>query len=276
MRGGNQLAKFNKMFQRARLPVTVVAVALMATITLQHLASKGASPNLSADKFEQIMSADPTRSIVYGWPEWPVQIFVSGDLGIQTMDDVERVLAEINNIAGLTVAATGQNEDTALIHVILSDVGHTRFEEHYSEFFKTRFGDAEFDKWDAIGGFQFPFKPQHPCFGFGLYDPEDFAIPGYVATHSPYLGMTSIGNLSVDNWTNLEWCLREELAHLIFFIPDYPVEDADESIFNSNPVHGAREDFSGQDKELLRFLAIHRVRNQPIGAVVELFKQTNE
>ena len=202
----------------------------------------------------RVMFADPSRSVVYGWSQWPVRLVLRGEPSEADRAAVEDLVAELNDIVSGNAAIIVDDDLLADVFMVFSPQGHELFEEFYGSLFIDRFGREEFDKWKSIGGFTFPFIETNPCFGFGLYHPEDFTVEGFVAQNSPSLGLISIGRTSDFGATTREACIREELAHLIYYIPDFVADHPDDTIFNANALDGATESYSEFDIQLMDFL----------------------
>lgn len=214
----------------------------------------------TVDRLVEIMFADPTREVVYSWGKFPVNLYVGGDLSVQRRRALNVVVNEFDELAGKPIIHEIADITKADIMLVFSENNSQQFEYEYENYFRRIFGEREYRYWEQKNAFSFPYQPQHPCFGFGLYHPSEFKIPGFAKNNTPSTGWISLANMTVNEELTIP-CLREELAHLIFFIPDFEVDDPNESIFNSNPHRDARQDFSDLDIDLMRFIANHSIRH---------------
>jgi len=207
------------------------------------------------------MFADQTREVVYAWKNRPIAFSLHGNVTPEAQYDFDTLRHELNEISDTELIALSSPSSAGDVRVLFSTEGHHEFIRYYRNLFKSEFGEEEFRKWDAEGAFDFPYNAANPCFGFGLYDPKEFFQGDFSKHNSPKIGLISIGNTKLRSRAEVLSCMREEMAHLALFIPDYFVENADESIFNINPIDGSSDDFTQLDRELIKFLANHEVRH---------------
>ena len=209
----------------------------------------------------EVMSADKSREVVYSWGSWPVRLSLSGDVDAEKVRDVLEVIDEINSIVGGRAIALVEPEDKSEIIMVFSQNDHNAFEDKYSSFFIEEFGESEFRKWNKIGGFSFNFNERHPCFAFGLYHPADFKTEDYVQNNTPSQGFISIGNVKNMSNETYDTCIREEIAHMTFFIPDFEGERRIDSIFNSSRTRNFHSTFSDFDSKLMRLIFTSDIRH---------------
>lgn len=264
-------SNIGEMFQRLALPSFILAVTgftVMQFATYQP--ERPPEMQFNEGTLKQVFAGAPHRRVVYAWPELPTQVFLDGTWSEEAKHALDEVLLEINDAARQIVVETTQSSKDAKFHLVLSDEGHREFEDHYAAFFQREFGMSQFKVWDQIGGFSFPYSPNHPAFGILLFDPIDVEDTEYVDLNTPPFAMISVGSVSGMPMPFFKSLLREELAHVVFFIPDFVVADGTDSIFNANLVPNDREDFSQFDRQLMAFLATHARQNMPIDKLFEI------
>ncbi len=206
--------------------------------------------------FSDVLFSDKSRDVLYYKAKQNYTLFVAGDVTPELVKFTDSVFEEIGQITDGTVQISfTRNIDDADIFLVFSANGNKKFEDEYANLFEYFFGKAAFDYYDGLGAFLFPFNPQNPCFGFGLYDPDNFEKSNYVRQNSPMIGVISIGNIKNVEEAFLSQCLREEIAHLVFYIPDFEIKKGSDSIFNSNVVHDERNTYSDFDRSLMYYMA---------------------
>lgn len=218
----------------------------------------------TADSFPNkvllVMTSDETRDVVFAWPSFPVSVHVEGQPGSELLELVEESTSEISNIAGRQVMYHAGG-DLAEIHVVLSINDWSDFFKYYEGLFMRKYGAEEFIYWKGRGAFDFPIADEHPCFGFGITSPEKFSQAGYTRSNTPDFFLIGILGASSRSSSDYMACLREELSHALFFIPDYSVDSWQDSIFNSNATTPELTEFSDFDRDLVRFLANASLRH---------------
>jgi len=204
----------------------------------------------------RILFDDPGINYLYFWQSFPKKITLHGDLSAHVLNQTEKVIKEINTIAGrdiyLAPEATGGSED---INIAFSKLGNSSFEKMYADLFRDTYGDEEFRKWSSKGVFVFPPTKIHPCFTNMNFDIRRIDEEGYLASAMVEKIYISIGSLDGRAEDLVAACLREELAHAAFFFPDRILQDGQESIFNANLLNNERTDYSEFDKKMIKMLA---------------------
>jgi hypothetical protein len=217
------------------------------------------------------LTSDQTREVVFAWPSFPVDIHFEKNSEDDLGELLEAVVSEISNIAGRKIVSYA-SRDLAKIHIIFSKDDWKMFYAYYGDFFKYTYGEEEFNYWREKGAFDFPIADEHPCFGFGITSPDKFSRAGYTRLNTPDFFLIGILESSTQSRSDYMACLREELAHALFFIPDYKVNDWQESIFNSNATTPELMEFSNFDKDLIRFLANTSLRHVHYGQLGNLVR----
>ncbi len=247
--------------------LTVLALLFMGLILLTSSTTRKNPDKLSqpteADSawMADALFSENSRDVVYGWPCSPLTIIINEETSRSVMRKIKKTVTEITRITDVQLLTQTENDwviesaPCSKIFLGVSPSGLMGFERFYSDIFRKTYGDGAYEHWAEQGAFEFTYSAQHPCFGFGVYETQDFLTDGYIHRNPPDIFMIGVGDALFLGSKLLNHCLREELAHVAFFIPDRPVTQSDESIFNANPMEDAIDEFSLRDRQLMRFIA---------------------
>lgn len=214
--------------------------------------------DLTHDWIEDALFVDGFMERMFYWDCRPVTVVIDDRMTATHATDVRQVLDEIEEITGgsfgLIRWSDAGSDECEKVFIAISPTRHFYFQSFYSDVFREIFGHDEFDYWNEKGAFELPFDDIHPCFSFGVYQTEDYLETNFNVENTPHIGMAALGNAAFLDRRVYMHCLREELAHMLFFILDRYVEDGRETIFNLNPVDDEIHDFSAKDRFLMRFI----------------------
>jgi hypothetical protein len=241
--------------------LTIIALFLMGVILLTERpwsSNRMSEDILTHDWIEDAIFVDGFMERIFYWECRPVTVVIDDQMTERQKNDVRQILDEMEAITGGTFGLIRWNDagsdECEKVFIAVSPTRHFYFENFYSDVFKEIFGDDEFEYWSKKSAFEFPFIEKNPCFSFGLYQTDDFRQENFNVKSTPHIGMAAVGHAAILDKKMYMHCLREELAHMLFFIPDRYVEDGRETIFNLNPVDDEIHDFSAKDRFLMRFI----------------------
>ena len=216
-------------------------------------------------------STSPVYSIIKGSKCLPKLVKLSENTPAAITLMVEDVISEINEIAGIDFVRASQENTSALdshcsdmvTYLNTSEYKHTGGIQALRNIYINHLGIADLDLAVSYG---FPNALENvstaPCFMLNIYSAIDFRNAGsptqYMEGTNPSFQFIQIGYYGVQSDSELKHCLREEIAHAIFFIPDRYQTDNNETIFNIADDKSSTNNFSRKDKILMRFLATNQ------------------
>lgn len=210
---------------------------------------------------------ESNRDVIFKWSEKPINIYVSGHISDKNVRLLKETIDQINSIAGYnSISFTFEKTRGSQIELIFSSVNNTEFEEYYRRFFLEHYGKEGYDEWNSKDGFNIPYSSLHPCFGFSVYNANIFNKSTLkegidISRLKPELGIINIGNSERNSERLIKACLREEIAHLAFFILDFKIQESKDSIFNSNIVYNEATDYSEFDEFLIKLLSSEKIKD---------------
>lgn len=176
---------------------------------------------------------------------------------------VESIVLEIREITKINYEIVTPSKKTNSINecgnVHLIFTGHRlRSANNYFRDLYLRYVGIEAWNWDAIRQFadiEERYHENHPCKTLSmskvLYNEtqtQQFSPTGHIAFSAIFISDEVYSE-------TLEHCLREELAHALFLIPDRNIKYGWESIFNLNMTTWQRKNYSKSDIQLIKFVA---------------------
>lgn len=244
--------------------LSVLSIMFMSLIVIvSYFSSPQENSYNEEGNFQWIASAlfeAQDRDVVLGWRCSPVRIIYNHDTSQIIASQTMEVIEQISQSSGIEIQLVSENEwrlmpsDCDKIFIGFSSLELSNFASFYSRVFRSTFGSKDYEYWSREGAFDFNYSTQNPCFGFGVYSTNDYYTDGYVRNNEPEFAVIAVGNTALLPENLLLQCIREELAHMIFFIPDRNIDDGSESIFNKNFVVSEIDDFSVSDITLMKFL----------------------
>ncbi len=223
--------------------IILLLISIAIFIALIH--SKKASLD---ERTSQIINLREQTNPDISWISKEKKITVIGDRKPDLIRASKIIMKEINDIVKSEVVKIHEDPRKASIFVIGSENGHFKFNQKFKEIFEEKFGKDTYKFWNRNKELILEFNTQSPCLFMAVKSPEEFIKN----ENKIAIGFIAIGNMESMAEFDLVKCLREEISHAYFLIPDFELINNNESIFNSNPEQDGASNFTKLDRKIIR------------------------
>lgn len=233
---------------------TALVLALMIVISYSLLLYKNYLLHGEATRVIEIYKKRAELIKETKWRNGDKILYISGEKENDMIDLTKSVLKEIEELSNKKIRISDVKNDANLFLIFSLD-NHKSMNEFFREFHTEKYGNNIFNKIGEQPP-NFHYKSTNPCFFIGTKSLDGKKSENH---NEIEFGFISIGNIQGKNTMSILHCLREELAHAVFLIPDFEVKHGKESIFNSNLVKNSTEEYSRLDKALIK--AIYEIEH---------------
>jgi hypothetical protein len=251
------------------LSVKISALILMAGISLAACKSSGSDTTWITEALIS-ESTIPSFNVVKGDYCLPKLVIPNKNIIGADLMMINDAIMEINKIAGLDYAKlTSEINNTSKasctpspIFINISEYKHRAYKEYFISKYRLVLGDDDYEyavqkglsTSDELGS-----ANEVPCFAHGVYSSIEAnkTNDGYhfLRSTNPKFWFIQIGYRGTMIDREFKHCLREELAHALFSIPDRLQQKDNETIFNIPSKHESPYEFTNKDKQLINFIA---------------------